>query len=670
MDRAALVTLYNATDGASWYAQTNWLSDKPLDEWHGIETDRDGRVTRIDLSGNGLSGAMPPELADLSKLWGLFLSGNDLGAPIPPELGNLSNLERLDLAGVRLTGPIPPELGRLQSLKGMFLDDNYLTGPIPPELGNLSGLERLTFAFNYLSGPVPPELGNLSGLEWLDLGANDLSGQIPSELGSLQYLTALRLGGNDLGGEIPSELGDLSNLTRLELGGNDLEGKLPAELGNLSSLTTLDLGDNELSGEIPSELGDLSSLTVLYLSEGRFSGCVPVALREQGVQWNDLNLLGLPFCDGAQSAAARYSVETRDKEYGYTFELPDGWVKEGEGRYTGQDSGGFLSVRSHGLSGAATLQQFAESVSANLRQEWWPSASLFEITLSRKERIDSREFYSLQYRVQESPTACTLDVQERLYLADSLPGSPDGFRTSIRFCAWELESPSSRQLRKRLQDSFLITTKPASYYNQFIAVEGVTVKASDRVRSVSMYNAADVIEAMMISLREDVRECLIVSGASLAIAPLGEYVTTLPEFAADRGVLDFASGVGPWKGQPVSGVVEDSLLRGSDYIAPTFHEFGHAVQELCFTSDDHEEWNRLYSEAQRDSLFPGAYGMTNPEEFFAEFSVSYFEQPHAIQRRWADDEELTRQRLSTDLPAIFGFLESIYPGFEVDNEQR
>ena len=45
-DRDALVTLYNATSGGGWANNDNWLSDKPLGEWHGVTTDSDGRVRR------------------------------------------------------------------------------------------------------------------------------------------------------------------------------------------------------------------------------------------------------------------------------------------------------------------------------------------------------------------------------------------------------------------------------------------------------------------------------------------------------------------------------------------------------------------------------------------------------------------------------------------------
>ena len=43
-DREALVALYNATDGENWDRSANWLSDAPLGEWEGVNTDGDGRV--------------------------------------------------------------------------------------------------------------------------------------------------------------------------------------------------------------------------------------------------------------------------------------------------------------------------------------------------------------------------------------------------------------------------------------------------------------------------------------------------------------------------------------------------------------------------------------------------------------------------------------------------
>ena len=126
-DRAALVSLYHATGGPDWAESENWLTDTPLDEWYGVEVNARGRVTRLDLTSNGLTGEVPAAaLADLEYLNSLNLRGltrweehqgrtitNQLRGAIPPELGNLVNLQSLNLANNQLTGEIPPELGNL-----------------------------------------------------------------------------------------------------------------------------------------------------------------------------------------------------------------------------------------------------------------------------------------------------------------------------------------------------------------------------------------------------------------------------------------------------------------------------------------------------------------------------------------------------------------------------
>ena len=90
-DRAALIALFNATDGPNWFRLKGWGTDAPLDEWHGVTT-LDGRVIELDVYRNGLTGPIPPELGNLTLLRVLYLPGNELSGSIPPELGNLTLL--------------------------------------------------------------------------------------------------------------------------------------------------------------------------------------------------------------------------------------------------------------------------------------------------------------------------------------------------------------------------------------------------------------------------------------------------------------------------------------------------------------------------------------------------------------------------------------------------
>ena len=205
-DRATLVALYNATDGANWKDNTNWLSAAPIGQWERVTTDGNGRVIGLYIGDNDLIGPIPAELGHLSNLTVLTLASNQLTGPIPPELGNLTNLESLDLGGNQLSGEIPSALGDLSNLEGLELWGNQLTGEIPAALGDLAKLERLWLHENQLSGEIPAELGNLVNLQKLGISDNQLTGSIPAWLDDLANLGSLYLSGNQLTGCIPMGL--------------------------------------------------------------------------------------------------------------------------------------------------------------------------------------------------------------------------------------------------------------------------------------------------------------------------------------------------------------------------------------------------------------------------------------------------------------------------------
>ena len=198
-DRAALVALYNATDGPNWVDNTNWLTDQPLSQWRGVITDGEGRVFGLVLVRNGLSGKLPVELGKLTRLTQLFLLANDLSGPIPAELGKLTRLTRLQLASNDLSGPIPAELGNLTELWSLRLSNNRLSGRIPAQLGKLTRLRTLSLNDNRLIGAFPPELATLSSLQTLHLKMNaGLAGALPEALRNISALRDLQTEGTQL----------------------------------------------------------------------------------------------------------------------------------------------------------------------------------------------------------------------------------------------------------------------------------------------------------------------------------------------------------------------------------------------------------------------------------------------------------------------------------------
>ena len=173
--REALEAFYNAMGGGNWTNNANWLSDKPLNQWHGVSVNGQGQVTHLQLRNNGLSGSLPTALGNLEALQVLSLDRNSISGSLPTKLGNLSNLTRLAMNRNQLTGSIPTELGSLPNLSIIGLARNSLSGSLPTSLGNLSGLTRLALHDNtQLSGALPSGFVNMDGMQRLAIARTDL----------------------------------------------------------------------------------------------------------------------------------------------------------------------------------------------------------------------------------------------------------------------------------------------------------------------------------------------------------------------------------------------------------------------------------------------------------------------------------------------------------------
>ena len=341
-DCKALVGLRRTLAGGSkglW----SWDYAYPIASWRGVTLGgAPPRVTELDLSSFGLSGRLPPEIAQLDQLVSLNLAVNALSGGLPPALGGMANLQFLALSNNDLSGPIPAELGRLEQLTNLRLDGNRLSGAIPSALDELLELRELTLAGNELTGPIAPALrrvaehdldqgmlclSSTAAAGWIGpgllkdctnlLAARDVlaptgglnwhaHNPIPLWDGVVLRGTPLRvaelsLPRMNLVGSLPRELGALEQLEVLNVGHNRLTGPIPPEFGRLANLGKLVVDYNALTGGIPPELGNLKRLEELWLRENRLSGSIPAAL-ETLPKLHLLRLRGNPLTGTPPSA--------------------------------------------------------------------------------------------------------------------------------------------------------------------------------------------------------------------------------------------------------------------------------------------------------------------------------------------------------------------------------
>ena len=113
----------------------DWAATLAITGWEGITTGgTPGRVTKVLLSGESLSGSVPESLGRLFELTHLNLSNNSLTGDTPRELSWLENLEELRLSGNSLTGCIPLSLKDVATNDLSSLNLLYCHPPKPENL--------------------------------------------------------------------------------------------------------------------------------------------------------------------------------------------------------------------------------------------------------------------------------------------------------------------------------------------------------------------------------------------------------------------------------------------------------------------------------------------------------------------------------------------------------
>lgn len=191
LQKDALIAIYNATNGASWNDNTNWLSAQPVSEWYGV-TVTGNKISRLAFDGNNLTGTLPPEIGDLTGLEYLsFYSGNSINGTLPEEISNLTELRVLSFEFNNFTGPIPASYANLTKLRGFWFNNNQLSGEVPSFVAtSYPNLVFFDISFNNFQGTLP-DFTALQNLIYVNINNNhfyatDFSDQFNDYL-NLQY---------------------------------------------------------------------------------------------------------------------------------------------------------------------------------------------------------------------------------------------------------------------------------------------------------------------------------------------------------------------------------------------------------------------------------------------------------------------------------------------------
>ena len=331
-DREVLMLIFKSTNGENWSedSKENWGSDLPLKEWEGVKTNEEGRVIKLSIYDDNITGSYPKEIAQLSELKELGLSAgkeNKELQPFPASMGDMTKLEYLGLTSyakdivlpaftklvnlkkimfhidgklpeglsqlqkmeefsfIGLKGDVPAEITKLTNLKHVYITGSELSGTIPSDIGNLKNLKLLNIgkvqAFGTpepLKGNIPESLWELENLENLNLIHAATEGSLPSDINKLTKLKTITIIDGGLTGEIPKSLYSMTQLEYIELYYNKLTGTISPEIGNLTNLKTFAIQNNQFTGKLPATLGKLTKLKALRVQNNQLTGAIPAEL--------------------------------------------------------------------------------------------------------------------------------------------------------------------------------------------------------------------------------------------------------------------------------------------------------------------------------------------------------------------------------------------------------
>jgi cyclophilin family peptidyl-prolyl cis-trans isomerase len=176
--------------------------------------------------------------------------------------------------------------------------------------------------------------------------------------------------------------------------------------------------------------------------------------------------------------------------------------------------------------------------------------------------------------------------------------------------------------------------KLASFYQKYLDLEGLPIVGSSNVSDYALLEARWIVRHMLTN-RDDVLHAMGSNNVRLAVMAWNEFTTDIPEHSDLKSAVYWdrrARGLGATPVRPAVSCAEENLLcySGDPYATENIlvHEFSHAIHEMGMTVLDPTFDKRLraaFKHAKDTGLWKGTYAGTNPQEYWAEGSQSWFD---------------------------------------------
>jgi hypothetical protein len=200
------------------------------------------------------------------------------------------------------------------------------------------------------------------------------------------------------------------------------------------------------------------------------------------------------------------------------------------------------------------------------------------------------------------------------------------------------------------------------FYRKYLDIGGLPVVAAPEVADLALVRTHEIVTHMLAG-RPDVAAAMKQQGMYLIIIGKDQVYTDMPEYRSHPNPGYQNERVRGTGGKPTSFGEENLLslpLDRYDDESIAVHEFSHTIDSALRSIDPawNERRNSVFQAVRRQGLYENTYAGSNPGEYWAEVSQSYFDCNRV--NNWNHGPVGTREQLRTYDPAGYELARSTF----------